>query len=62
YYPLYRECYFLSLRLPAIENIKREVPLVQELLNLVRTIAEILSNVYEFPKEREEKTVDEFIT
>ncbi|MCR8454008.1 MAG: hypothetical protein NDP13_03365 [Crenarchaeota archaeon] len=62
YYQLYRECYFLSLRLPAIENIKREVPLVQELLNLVRTIAEILSNVYEFPKEREEKTVDEFIT
>lgn len=61
FYHLYREYYFLSLRLFAIEDMKQDVPAAQELLSFSEKIAASLNRVYEFPREKKEEQVDEFI-
>lgn len=60
-YQLYREYYFLSMRLAVIEDIKKEVPQAKELMSLIEDISKLLDKIYEPIKPKKEEPVDEFI-
>jgi len=60
-YHIYREYYFLSMRLTVVEDIKKDIPKAQQLLDLIEEISNLLESIYGPTKPKKEELTEEFI-